>query len=152
MKPLLLAAGVALAAGWADAAFGQDPGAPANFELSAYDVVESSEAEALSIILVFVKGRLAGQTEAGLLSKEKRWAARLPAGNQPFRFERWVLPGTGEWIKTGEEFQPRERFYRVDDKRLTKVRLKFFDSGRRHAMQISKEDLAQQPQTKGEQQ
>ncbi|MBI5244382.1 MAG: hypothetical protein HY922_12000 [Elusimicrobia bacterium] len=154
MKQILLAAWFGLLVSWANAAPSSEAPAepPANFELSAYDVVESSEAEALSIVLVFVGGRLSGQTEAGLLSKEKRWAARLPAGNQPFRFERWVLPGTGDWIKAGDEFQPRERFYRVHDKSLTKVQLKFFDSGRRYAAQISREDLTQQPQTKGEQQ
>jgi len=121
------------------------PSAPPNFELSSYEVVEKEESDALAMVRVFVGGSLAGQTETAPLSKEKRWTGRLQPGNRPLRFERWVLRGTGPWAKAEDDFQPRERFYRIDDRSLIVVQLKFFDSGRQYVIQTTREEPAQKP-------
>lgn len=121
------------------------PAEPPNFELISLDVVDSPESDALSLVRVFSGGKLLGQTETAPLSTPRRWAGRLSAGNLPLRFERWTLPGTGPWVRADDDFQPRERFYRVADGKLTRVQLKFFDSGRRYALEVLKDDKTQTP-------
>ncbi|HAH05063.1 MAG TPA: hypothetical protein DCM05_00835 [Elusimicrobia bacterium] len=116
-----------------------------NFELVSLDVVDSPESDALSLVRVFSGERLLGQTDTAPLSRPRRWESRLPEGNLPLRFERWILPGTGAWLRADDDFQPRERFYRVADGRKTRVQLKFFESGRRYALEVLKDDGAEKP-------
>jgi hypothetical protein len=137
--------GTLAASATAQLALEPKPTDPSNFDLLSFDVVESPESDALSMIRIFSGNRLLGQTDTGPLSKPRRWQGRLPAGNLPLRFERWTLPGTGDWVRADEDFQPRERFYRVADDKPTKVQLKFFDSGRRYALEVVKDESPDKP-------
>ncbi|MBI4679502.1 MAG: hypothetical protein HY748_18165 [Elusimicrobia bacterium] len=111
----------------------------ANFELVAVEVVESPEEDAVALVKVYVDGELAGQTQAGPKSSERRWQGALKAGNRLMRFENWSVGPSGEPELMAEDFQPRERFVRVEDGARTKVSLKFFDKGRQNTLQVSRE-------------
>jgi hypothetical protein len=115
--------------------------ADANFELTAVEVVENAAEDGVGFVKVFVDGELSGQTQAGPRSSERRWQGRLPAGNRLLRFESWFAGPAGEPEPLAEEFQPRERFVRVEEGFRTKVQLKFSDGGRKSSLQASREPL-----------
>ena len=108
------------------------PPLAANLEVTVEEAVGSSEADGYAYARVFVGGRELGQTEAGPRSAPKRWSGRLEPGNHPLRLEYWTLPGVGEWERLPADWQPRERFVRVEAGKRTRMRLRFTDGGRRH--------------------
>lgn len=136
---------------WAGACAGPKPAAaPAakadsNFTLTVYEVVENPEDESDAYAKVFVDGIEAGKTPSGPKSSEKKWESVLPAGNRLMRFEYWTLSETGEWTRAPEEFQPREKFFRVEEGLKTQVILKFFDKGRDNAVTSSRGPRTQAP-------
>ncbi|MBI3549991.1 MAG: hypothetical protein HY078_13215 [Elusimicrobia bacterium] len=105
------------------------PPAPANIVVIASEAVERPEVDSLSKVRVFVDGKEVGETSPGLSSETKRWEGRVPAGNQPVRFERWVMRRISDW--TLEASIP-ERFVRIDETRSTTLTLRFFEDGRRY--------------------
>jgi hypothetical protein len=117
----------------------------ANFLIVASEAVSGPEQDIGSYVKVLVDGKEAGQTPTGPKSAEKKWGAVLPPGNHLFRFEHWVQPLPEEWTPLKAEWQPPERFVRVDGNQRTVVTLKFVDGGRRHSLQVSREPLSQKP-------
>ncbi|MFA6319011.1 MAG: hypothetical protein WC943_16495 [Elusimicrobiota bacterium] len=113
----------------------------ANFEVTAVEVVESAEADAVGFVKVYVDNELAGQTQAGPRSSERKWQGSLAPGNRLLRFEAWTAGPLGEPEPMPEEFQPRERFVRVEEGSLTKVLLRFTDGGRKSVLQVGREPL-----------
>ncbi|MBI5882586.1 MAG: hypothetical protein HZB91_05730 [Elusimicrobia bacterium] len=148
MRNLPLLAALALLASCAQQQVVRPPAAAApkavvdaNFELTASEVVESAEADTVGFVKVFVDNELAGQTQAGPRSSERRWQGKLAPGNRLLRFEAWNMSPAGEPEAAAEEFQPRERFVRVEEGFRTKVLLKFSDGGRKNSLQASREPL-----------
>lgn len=117
------------------------PKIPDNFEVMTYEVVDNPEGEGVSHLKIFVDGAEAGQTAAGPKSSEKIWQGRLAPGNRLIRLEYWVLPGFGDWERLGADFQPRERFMRVEEGFKTKVAVKFSEKGRKNQIQLTREPL-----------
>lgn len=113
--------------------------ADANFELSAVEVVGTPEEDTVGLVKVYVDGELAGQTQAGPRSSERRWHGKLAPGNRLLRLEQWSVGSSGEPELMADEFQPRERFVRVEEGGRTKVVLKFSDGGRKNALQVSRD-------------
>lgn len=111
----------------------------ANVEVSVVEAVPGPEEDTGSYAVVYVGGREAGRVPVGPRSQERRWGFTLPPGNHLFRFEYWVLPPAGDWTRLDEQWQPPERFIRVDEKSRVAVSLKFVDGGRRHSLQVSRE-------------
>ena len=116
--------------------------ADANFLLMVSEAIASPEDDVLSYTKVFIDGQPAGQTPIAAKSKEKAWGDVLAAGNHLFRFEGWVLPLPGEWTPLAAQWQPPERFIRIEPGQHTGVALKFFDAGRRHSLRITREPSA----------
>jgi hypothetical protein len=90
---------------------------------------------------VFVDNQLLGQTEKAAKSTQKRWGASLAPGNHLFRFEKWDLPRVGDWTMLDSQWQAPERFVRVDAQSRAVIRLKFYDEGRGHSLQIDRTPL-----------
>ena len=146
--PLLLAAALAACAapppqapaGPAPAAAQTPPAAgPVNFELSAYEVVESAEADTLEYVQVYRAGQLLGRTETAAKSRPKLWRGELPEGNWPMRFEVWDSSDGVSGLRRPDEAQPRERFMRVEPGQRLGVVLKLFDQGRQYLYAITRE-------------
>ncbi len=117
------------------------PKPDSNFILTVYEVVETPEEDVLSYTRVYIDGHLAGQTTAGPKSSHKNWETKLEIGNHLVHLERWAAVGSIEPVKLSEEFQPRERFIRVETGKRTMVWIKFFDRGRKHIPKIIRESL-----------
>ncbi|MDE2237057.1 MAG: hypothetical protein KGK30_04140 [Elusimicrobia bacterium] len=113
--------------------------------LTASDAVASAAQDEDCYLAVFVDGKAAGQTAVALKSKEKAWGEVLPVGNHLFRFEEWVKPPSGQWTPLPADWQPTERFIRVEPGLRTVVSLKFYDAGRRHSLEISRFPLTVLP-------
>ena len=103
-----------------------------------YEVMTSREEEAITSTWIYAGGRLAGKTSAGLTSVKKRWEGRLEVGNHPLRFQRWRIIDDNTWIPDRKERQPKERFVRVLEGMQTRVRIKYYDGGRKHEIQIER--------------
>lgn len=114
----------------------------ANFILQISEAVASREEDTASFTKIFIDGTLAGETEVGPRSQERLWGRRLDAGNHLFRFEYQILPGTGEWAALDAQWQPTERFIRVERGGRTRADLKFYDGARRHELRLSREPAA----------
>lgn len=111
----------------------------ANAVVAVSEAVADPSLDAESYLKISIDGKEAGQTPIAAKSSEKKWGARLPGGNHLFRFEYWVListGGAGQWSALASQWQPIERFVRVDDKERVLVALKFFDGARKHSYQI----------------
>ncbi|MBI5624447.1 MAG: hypothetical protein HY924_11770 [Elusimicrobia bacterium] len=115
--------------------------AEVNFELTAVEVVESAEEDAVGLVKVFVDNELAGQTQAGPRSSERRWLGALAPGNRLLRLEQWAAGPTGDPQLLPEELQPRERFVRVEEGFRTRVLVRFTDGGRKSTIQVSRDPL-----------
>ena len=101
----------------------------------------SAEDDIASYTKVYVDNAAAGQTEINAKSKSKKWGAKLASGNHLFRFEKWNLPPTGDWQMLDPQWQPPERFIRVEDGQKTTVKARFYDNGRKFELQIAREPL-----------
>lgn len=111
--------------------------AQANFELIVREVVATPEEDEPVYAEVFVDGLPAGRAGPGPRSKEKIWRSNLEEGNRLLRFELWhssAVPAA--WPA---DYQPRERFIRVEPGFKTKVDLKFYDRSRQYDLDISRE-------------
>ncbi|HBL16200.1 MAG: hypothetical protein A2X36_11460 [Elusimicrobia bacterium GWA2_69_24] len=113
--------------------------ADANLVLSVSEAISGSEEDVLSQTRVFIDGAAAGETHIGPKSAEKRWGLKLAPGNHLFRFEQWVFLPPLSWAPLGADWQPRERFIRVEGASRTVISLRFFDGDRRHSLQSSRE-------------
>jgi hypothetical protein len=125
----------------AEAAIAQPPPIPAdaNVLLTVTEAVAAPEHDLPAYVKVFVDQKPAGQTAIGPKSAPKSWGAVLEPGNHLFRFEGWMLPLPGEWTPLAVQWQPPERFIRVEAGRRTLVSLKFIDGGRRSSIQVWRE-------------
>ena len=110
-----------------------------NASVAVYEVVEKPEDEAAAFLKVYVDGELAGQTATGPKSQEKSWNGRLAPGNRLFKLEYWTLAGLSDWKRLEDDFQPRERFIRLEEGAKTKILIKFFDQGRKNAVTTARE-------------
>ena len=115
--------------------------AEATFILTVSEAVGNPDEDLPSFVKVFVDGREAGRTATEPKSKERRWGEAVAPGNHLFRFEVWVQPTVGEPAPVRADWQPPERFIRVEPGQRTLVSLKFVDGGRRHALQTQREPL-----------
>lgn len=115
----------------------------ANFVLQVDEVVGSAEDDIASYTKVYVDNASAGQTEINAKSKSKKWGAKLAPGNHLFRFEKWNLPPTGDWQMLDPQWQPPERFIRVEDGQKTTVTVRFYDNGRKFDLQSARKPLGQ---------
>jgi hypothetical protein len=113
--------------------------ADANFLLTLGEAVGSPEADVGSYAKVIIDSEAAGQVQIGPKSQERRWGVRLPPGNHLFRFEYWVLPPAGDWAPLDAQWQPAERFIRVEEGSRIAVSLKFYDGARQHKLEIARE-------------
>lgn len=112
-----------------------------NFVLSVSEAVAGPEEDTPAYAKVYIDGKPAGETPKGPKSQEKKWGAHLSPGNHLFRFEYWVLPGAGDWGLLDDQWQPTERFIRIEEGGRTAVPLKFYEGGRKHSLQTSREPL-----------
>ena len=112
-----------------------------NFEAVVVEAVPNADEEGVSFTMIFVDGKMAGKTEVGPRSQEKRVRLKLPAGNQPVRLEHWFLPPVGEWTLLPEALQPRERFVRIEDGTIAHLTLRYDPAGR-PALSLSREPAA----------
>jgi hypothetical protein len=113
----------------------------ANFVLIVSEAVGNPDEDLGSYTKVFLDGQEFARTPVGPMSEEKRWGAKLDVGNHLFRFEKWDLPMVGDWGLMDAQWQPPERFIRVEPGQRTVVRLKFFDTGRGHSLQIARDPM-----------
>ncbi len=113
----------------------------ADFELIVSETVDSLEDDLGSYAKVYVDRQPAGETQIAAKSQDKTWEAVLPPGNHLFRFEEWYLPSTGDWTMLDPQWQPPERFIRVDPGQKTVVRLRFYDGGLRNKLEIERRPL-----------
>lgn len=117
-----------------------DPDAP-NLRVEVYEIVESPEKEAFSATRVLIAGREAGVTPADRKSRRKVWVGRVPRGNHPMRFERWIFDRVGDWTKAADAWQPRERFIRVREGHRTRVMIRYYYGGKKYVYRISREKI-----------
>jgi hypothetical protein len=113
----------------------------ANFVLVVSEAVGDPSKDLGSYTKIFVDNQLAGQTETGPKSSDKKWGARLEAGNHLFRFEKWNLPTVGDWAALDSQWQPPERFIRVEAATRVTAKLKFYDDGRGRDLTITRQAL-----------
>lgn len=113
--------------------------ADANAFVTVSEAVAAPEDDVPAYVKVFVDHKLVGQTVIGPKSAPKEWGAVLEPGNHLFRFEAWLLPLPGEWTPLSVQWQPAERFIRIEPGRRNRVTLKFFDGGRRSSVQVARE-------------
>lgn len=116
--------------------------ADANFVLAVSEAIASLEEDTASYTKIFIDGQPAGETAVGPRSQERRWGRRLEAGNHLFRFEYQVLPSTGDWTALDAQWQPTERFIRIEGGARTSAALKFYEGARRHDLRVSREPAA----------
>ncbi|OGR87288.1 MAG: hypothetical protein A3J74_11300 [Elusimicrobia bacterium RIFCSPHIGHO2_02_FULL_57_9] len=119
----------------------------ANFVLSVSEAVLSPEEDTSSYATISVGGRSAGRTPAGPRSSDKKWGARFAPGNHLFRFEYWIAASSASehWSPLNAQWQPIERFVRVNDRERLTVTLKFHDGARKHSYQISRDPVSAIP-------
>ena len=115
--------------------------ADANFVLTVSEAVGTPEEDTASYTQIVIDGRPAGRVPIGPRSQQRKWGARLEIGNHLFRFEQWRLPPAGDWGPLDAQWQPNERFIRVERGARTSVVLKFYEGGRKHEEQIAREPL-----------
>ena len=113
----------------------------ANFVLVVSEAIGSPDEDLGSYTKVFLDGQEFGRTPVGPKSQEKEWGGKLDVGNHLFRFEKWDLPAVGDWGLLDAQWQPPERFIRVEPGQRTVVRLKFYDSGHGHSLQIARDPI-----------
>lgn len=118
----------------------------ANFVLSVSEAVAGPEEDIPAYLKVTVDGNRAGETPSGPKSQEKKWGARLPPGNHLFGFEYWVASSSGAWTMLDSQWQPVERFIRIEGETRTSVSLKFYEGARRHDARISRQAATPGPQ------
>lgn len=116
--------------------------ADANLVVTVTEAVAALEDDRGSRTLIFIDGEPAGRIPDGPKSQERKWGLRLPPGNHLFRFEHWVLPAEGDWAPLDAQWQPVERFIRVEEGRRTEILLKFRDEGRGHSLEITRRPLS----------
>lgn len=114
----------------------------ADLIVSVSEAVGDPEKDYASYTKVYVDNAAAGQTQIEAKSKEKRWGAKVGAGNHLVRLETWILPPSGDWQMLDPQWQPAERFFRVFDGKRTIVTLKLYDGGLKHELKASREALA----------
>lgn len=120
----------------------QPPVAPdANFVLVVEEAVNGPEEDHLAYVLVTVDGVLAGKTAQLPRSRRKEWGLKVEPGNRLFRFDLWHLDPGGDWRPLDSQWQPRERFYRVEPGQRTVVTLRFNDGSRKHEATVRREPL-----------
>lgn len=112
----------------------------ANFVLTTFEAIAGSEGDVLSQTRVFMDGKPLGETHIGPKSKEKRWGMRLEPGNHLFRFEQWVFTPPATWAPLAAEWQPRERFVRVEKANRAAVTLKFQEDDRGYSLLFIREE------------
>ena len=100
-----------------------------NFELVATEAVPNADDEGVSFTKIFVDDKEVGKTPVGPRSQERRVQLNLPPGNQPVRLEHWILPSVGEWTRLPDAQQPRERFVKVTEVRITRLTLRYGADG-----------------------
>ncbi len=138
----------ALAALWLSCAPAPRPApAPAlpkpddNLVLTVRETVDTPEEDTPTYGRVYLNGEPAGRTELSPKSAPKRWGARLPEGNQLLRFEVWDSTGSEPGERRADDFQPRERFFRVEAGMRTMVELRFRDKGRAYDFDVTRGSL-----------
>lgn len=114
----------------------------ANFLLVVSEAVPDPSEDGVSYTKIFVDGREAGATEVGPKSQEHTLKLKLPPGNLPIRLEQWVLPPAGEWTRLGDEFQPRERFVRIEDGSVVRLELRFAENEGSNTLSLSRAPAA----------
>jgi|GEM_PF-1785367 len=110
-----------------------------NFVLVVSEAVQDPSDDGVSYTKVFVDGREVGRTEVGKKSEEHVLKLKLPLGNQPIRLEHWVLPAVGDWTRLDDEFQPRERFVRVEDGTVVRLELHFSEGEGSNTLALTRE-------------
>lgn len=152
MKRLLLIGGIAFLTAGCGARQSPVPRSPvplsppapapaANVVVEVQEIVSSRESESFSATWVYVAGKLAGKTNRGLKSELKIWSGRLPPGNYPLRFERWILEGDDTWRPAKTAHQPPERFIRMERNILTRIQIRYYEGGHRHSVTIERSPL-----------
>ena len=114
------------------------PTPEANLIIIVNEVVQNEQEDGFVFTLVYLNGTLRGQTDVGAKSSQRSWETWLAPGNYLLRLEQWAVPQEGEPSVLARDFQPRERFVKVEGGKLTEVRLKFFDRGRRNSLKIAR--------------
>ncbi len=109
-----------------------------NFILVVSQAVPDPSLDGVSYTKVFVDGREAGRTDVGPKSQERTLKLKLPPGNQPIRLEQWILPPAGEWVRLDDEFQPRERFVRIEDGTVARLELRFAENEGSNTLSLSR--------------
>lgn len=138
---LLLACGLACAPAPKPGAVAVPPKPGDNLVLTVRESVDTPEEDTTTYGRIFLNGEPAGRTELSPKSAPKRWGARLPEGNQLLRFEVWDSTGSEPGDRRADDFQPRERFFRVEAGLRTLVDLKFRDKGRAYDFEVARESL-----------
>lgn len=113
----------------------------ANFLLVVSETVASPDHDIGSYTKVFIDNLPAGETRIAARSVEKTWGVEISTGNHLFRFQKWELPDTGDWTELDPQYQPPERFIRINPGDKTIARLKFYDDALRHSLQIERQPL-----------
>ena len=113
--------------------------ADANVFVTVSEAVASQEEDIPAYLRIFIDGVALGQTPTEPKSKEKKWGEVVAPGNHLFRFEHWIKPIEGEWTPLAGQWQPPERFIRVDAQQRMTVALKFLENGRRFTLQVSRQ-------------
>ena len=147
--PLVMAA--ACLAGCAGGQSGAGPRAPAvapfvlpsnaNFTVSVSESVNGPEEDSPSYLRIFIDGQPAGQTTVSPRSQEKKWGGALPPGNHLFRFEKWDVPPGAPAAPLDSQWQPPERFIRVEPGVRAAAALKFYEGSHKHSLEIAREPL-----------
>lgn len=115
------------------------PAGPANFELEAYEIPESVEADTPEFFAVYVDSEYRGRTDIAPKSQRKRWLAELPEGNHLMRFEVCDSTDGVSGVPRPADAQPRERFVRVAPGERTRVVLKGTERGRQFVFEVARE-------------
>ena len=138
MKKIVLLAGVLMFSACRHRPL-KPEGPTANFEFSAYEIVETPSEDIQEYVTVFINGQEKGSTEIDLKSRLKFWRTELSPGNYPMHFEVWDSTNGITGVRRADDFQPRERFVRVEPGQKTSVVLKFYDKGRQNFLYITRE-------------
>ncbi|MBI4375843.1 MAG: hypothetical protein HY549_05270 [Elusimicrobia bacterium] len=120
-----------------------------NFVLSVSEAVADPARDLPSYAKVFIDSAETGRTPSAPRSEEKFWGIRLEPGNHLFRFEYWMAVSsapelamsTEAWKPLGSQWQPIERFIRIEPGQRVIVTLKFFEDALRHSQQMSRQPL-----------
>lgn len=103
--------------------------AECNFQLLVDETILDPAQEGESYTVVLVDGVEAGRTAMGPRGTQKRLLLKLPLGNRPLHLEHWVRSPRSEFGPVSPDFQPRERFVRVESGFVTRAFLRYNASG-----------------------